>query len=82
MEPRTGLLQFFFVKTKKVCRCFASLSSEREYFIHGMYITALIRPSDVKIVTENSNKGRPTPEVSSIMRVLAERSLIGTYLYS
>ena len=41
---------FSFIKTKKVCRCFASLSSE--HFTHGMYITAFIRPSDVT----NSNR--------------------------
>ena len=27
---------------------FASFSSEQEHFTHGMYMTALIRPSDVK----------------------------------
>ena len=43
IEPRTGFLQFY-VKTKKICKCFASFSSEQ----HGMYITALIRPSHVK----------------------------------
>ena len=47
IEPRTGFLQFN-VKTKKVYRCFASFSSEQEHFTHGMYITALIPPSDVK----------------------------------
>ena len=47
IEPRTGFLQFY-VKTKKICRCFASLSSEQEHFTHGMYITDIIRPSDVK----------------------------------
>ena len=46
-EPRTGFLQFY-VKTKKVCKCFASFSSEQAHFTHGMYITALIRPSHVK----------------------------------
>ena len=46
-ELRTGFLQFY-VKTKKVCRCFASFSSEQEHFTHAMYMTALIRPSDVK----------------------------------
>ena len=46
-EPSMGFLQFY-VKTKKVCRCFASFSSEHEHFTHGMYITALIRPLDVK----------------------------------
>ena len=48
IEPRTGFLQFFN-KTKKVCRCFAKLSSEQEHFTHDMYITAYIRISDVKI---------------------------------
>ena len=38
----------FDVKTKKVCRCFASFSSEQDHFTHGMYMTALIRPLDVK----------------------------------
>ena len=48
IEHRTGFLQFY-VKTKKVCRCFASFSSEQAHFTHDMYITALILPSDVKI---------------------------------
>ena len=30
IKPRTGFLQFY-VKTKKVCRCFASFSSEQEH---------------------------------------------------
>ena len=47
IEPRTGFLQFY-VKTKKVCRCFANFSPEQEHFTHGMYITALIRTSDIK----------------------------------
>ena len=47
IEHRTGFLQFY-VKTKKRCRCFASFSSEQAHFTHGMYITALILPSDVK----------------------------------
>ena len=47
IEPRTGFLQFY-VKTKKVCKCFASFSSEQAHFTHGMYITALICPSHVK----------------------------------
>ena len=51
IEHRTGFLQFY-VKTKKVCRCFASFSSEQAHFTHGMYITALILPSDV----EKSNR--------------------------
>ena len=46
-EPRMGFLQFY-VKTKKVCKCFASFSSEQAHFTHDMYITALIRPSHVK----------------------------------
>ena len=33
---------------KKVCRCFASFSSEQEHFTHGMYMKALIRSSGVK----------------------------------
>ena len=47
IEHRTGFLQFY-VKTKKVCRCFASFSSEQAHFTHGMYVKALILPSDVK----------------------------------
>ena len=47
IEPRTRFLQFY-VKTKKVCKCFASSSSEQAHFTHGMYITALIHPSHVK----------------------------------
>ena len=47
IEPRTGFLQFY-VKMKKVCKCFASFSSEQAHFTHCMYITALIRPSHVK----------------------------------
>ena len=43
----------FYVKTKKVCRCFASFSSEQEHFTHGMYMTALIHPSDVKNLTDH-----------------------------
>ena len=46
IEPRTGFLQFY-VKTKKVCRCFASFSSEQVHFTHDMYMTALIYPLDV-----------------------------------
>ena len=30
IEPRTGFLQFY-VKTKKVCKCFASFSSEQAH---------------------------------------------------
>ena len=33
---------------KKVCRCFASFSSEQEHYTHGMYMRALICASDVK----------------------------------
>ena len=47
IKPRTGFLQFYF-KTKKVCKCLASFSSEQAHFTHGMYITALIGPSHVK----------------------------------
>ena len=47
IEHRTGFLQFYVIK-KKVGRCFASFSSEQEQFTHGMYMTALIRSSDVK----------------------------------
>ena len=47
IEPGTGFLQFY-VKTKKVCICFASFSSEQAHFTHGMCKTALIRPSHVK----------------------------------
>ena len=36
-------------KSKKVCGSFASFSSEKEHFTRGMYMTALICPSDVKI---------------------------------
>ena len=39
---------FIFMRTKKVCRCFGSLSSEQEQFTHGMYMTALIGSLDVK----------------------------------
>ena len=52
IEPRTGFLQFY-VKTKKVCKCFASCSSEQAHFTHEMYITALIRPSHVKNRTDH-----------------------------
>ena len=45
IEPR--FLQFK-VKTKKICKCFASFSSEQAHFTHGTHITALIRPSHVK----------------------------------
>ena len=49
IEPRTGFLQFYVkTKFKKICRCFASFCSEHEHFTHGMYMTALICPSDVK----------------------------------
>ena len=52
IEPRTGFLQFY-VKTKKVCKCFYSFSSEQAHFTHGMYITALIRLSHVKNRTDH-----------------------------
>ena len=51
IEPRMGFLQFY-VKTKKVCKCFASFSSEQAHFTHGMYITALNSPSGVKNRTD------------------------------
>ena len=38
-----------------MCRCFASFSSEQEHFTHGMYMTALIRSSDVKQSNEGIN---------------------------
>ena len=47
IKPRTKFLQFY-VKTKRVCRYFASFSSEQLHFTHGMFMTALICPSDVK----------------------------------
>ena len=46
IETRTGFLQFY-VKTKKVCKCFASYISEQANLTHGMYITALIRLSHI-----------------------------------
>ena len=52
IEPRSGFFQFY-VKTRKVCRCFASFSSEQKHFTHGMYIKALILPSDIKNRTDN-----------------------------
>ena len=52
IEISTGFLQFY-VKKKKVCRCFANLCSEQEYFTHDMYITAFIRVSDVKKRTDH-----------------------------
>ena len=48
IKHRMGFLQFYD-KTKKVCSCFASFSSEQEDFTPGMYMTPLIRPSEVKI---------------------------------
>ena len=45
-NPELGF--FSFVKTKKVCRCFASFSSEKEHFTYGMYIRAIICLSDLK----------------------------------
>ena len=56
IEPRTGFLQFY-VKTKKVCKRFASFSSEQAHFTHGMYKTALIHPSHVKNRTDHVLKG-------------------------
>ena len=55
IEPRTEFLQFY-VKTKNVCKCFASFSSEQAHFTHGMYITALIPPSHVKNRTDHVAK--------------------------
>ena len=46
-NARTGFLQFY-VKMKRVCRCFASFSSEHEHFTHDMYMTALICLLNVK----------------------------------
>ena len=46
-NPERDFIQFY-VKMKKVCRCFASFSSEQNHFTHGMYMTSLIHPSDVK----------------------------------
>ena len=54
IEPRTGFLQFY-VKTKKVCKCFVSFSSEQAHFSHGMHITPLIRPSHVKRSNRSCN---------------------------
>ena len=42
-----GFLQFN-VKTKKVCICFASFSSEQERFTHDVYIAALYSPFGLK----------------------------------
>ena len=55
VDHGTGLPQFN-VKTKKVCRCFASFCSEQAHFTHGMYITALILPSDVKKSNRSCSK--------------------------
>ena len=63
IEPRTGFLQFY-VKTKKVCKCFASFGSEQAHFTHGMYITALIRPSHVK----KSNRSRSIRNYAKVFR--------------
>ena len=46
IKPRTGFLQFH-VKTKKVCKCFASLSQNKR-ILHMACVTALIRPSHEK----------------------------------
>ena len=51
IEPRTGFLQFY-VKTKKVCKCFASFSPEQAHFTHGMYI----RPPRVKKSNRSCSK--------------------------
>ena len=63
IEPRTGFLQFY-VKTKKVCKFFASFSSEQAHFTHGMYITALIRPPHVK----KSNRSCSTRNYAKVFR--------------
>ena len=68
----------FFVKTKKVCRCFAS--SEQEHFIHGMYITALIRPSDVKNRHEKYKQGRPTPVLTPSAHFLIPTTFSSAFL--
>ena len=65
IEHRTGFLQFY-VKTKKVCRCFASFSSEQEHFTHGMYMTAPIRSSDVKQSKRGSSVVRHLPLVLEV----------------
>ena len=65
IEHRTEFLQFY-VKSKKVCRCFSSFSSEQEHFTHGMFITALIRPSDVK----KSNRSRTMKECCQSFQAL------------
>ena len=52
IKPRSGFPQFY-VKTKKVCSCFASFTLEQDHFTHVMYMTALIRPSDVKNKTDH-----------------------------
>ena len=63
IEPRTGFL-LFYVKTKKVCKCFASFSSEQAHFTHGMYITALIRPLHVN----KSNRSRSIRNYAKVFR--------------
>ena len=60
---KTGFLQFY-VKTKKICKCFASFSSEQAHFTHDMYITALIRPSQVK----NSNRSCSIRNYAKVFR--------------
>ena len=37
IELRTGFLQFY-VKTKKVCRCFACFSSEQEHLFYAWHV--------------------------------------------
>ena len=63
IEPRTRFLQFD-VKTKKVCKCFASFSSEQAHFTHGMHTTALIRPSHVI----KSNRSCPIRNYAKVFR--------------
>ena len=52
IKPRAGFLQFN-VKTKKVCICFASFSSEQEHFAHDVYIAALYSSFGLKKRTYN-----------------------------
>ena len=47
IKHRTGFVQVF-CQNKESMQNFASFSSEQEHFTHGMYITALIRTSNVK----------------------------------
>ena len=84
IEHRTGFLQFY-VKTKKVCRWFASFSSEQEHFTHGMFITPLIRPSDVKIRTDHArwrNGAKVFRRCSSYAIALVVTSCSSSYEYS